>query len=111
MKKLLLFVCSFLVLFTLAGCHNVNELSKAKDELKQGNYTAYYEMYSKIVDNKTVIDEQKSELLVKHNGGQTFASTWDETGKAFVKNEIKETDEEIVKNAIDFCPTDAIVEE
>ena len=35
----------------------------------------------------------------------------DETGKAFVKNEIKETDEEIVKNAIDFCPTDAIVEE
>ena len=83
MKKLLLFVCSFLVLFTLAGCHNVNELSKAKDELEQGNYTAYYEMYSKIVDNKTVIEEQKSELLVKHNGGQTFASTWDETGRAF----------------------------
>lgn len=83
MKKLLLFVCSFLVLFTLAGCHNVNELSKAKDELEQGNYTAYYEVYSKTVDNKKVVDEQKSELLVKHNGGQTFTSTWDETGRAF----------------------------
>lgn len=36
----------------------------------------------------------------------------DETGKAFAKiNEINEENEEIVQNAIDFCPTDAIVEE
>lgn len=35
----------------------------------------------------------------------------EETGKAFAKNkEIKKEDEEIVKTAMSYCPTDAISE-
>ena len=36
----------------------------------------------------------------------------DETGKAFaINNEIKKDDEDITKQAMDFCPTNAIIEE
>lgn len=35
----------------------------------------------------------------------------DETGKAYAKiEEIKEQDKEVVKTAIEYCPTDAITE-
>ena len=70
MKKVLIFICSLFCLFTLVGCHSVSELTKANDELKEGNYTVYYQTQKNAVYKKKTITNESAEYLVKQNGNQ-----------------------------------------
>ena len=98
MKKVLIFICSLFCLFTLVGCHSVSELTKANDELKEGNYTVYYQTQKNAVYKKKTITNESAEYLVKQNGNQKMVSSWDESGNRHdVFTEVNEDTVEIFK--------------
>lgn len=98
MKKVLIFICSLFCLFTLVGCHSVSELTKANDELKEGNYTVYYQTQKNAVYKKKTITNESAEYLVKQNGNQKMVSSWDESGNRHdVFTEVNENTVEIFK--------------
>ena len=98
MKKVLIFICSFFCLLTLVGCHSVSELTKANNELNEGNYTVYYQTEKKAVYKKRTITDESAEYLVKQNGNQKIVSTWDEEGnRKDVFTEVKEDSVEFFK--------------
>ncbi len=83
MKKTVLFICSILMLFTLVSCHSLNELETASNEIKEGNFSVYYEVETKSVYGKKELVNSKQEFLLKQNGNQQMLSTWSEDGSRY----------------------------
>lgn len=95
MKKVLIFICSCFCLLTLVGCHSVSELSKANDELKNDNYTVYYQIHKNVTYGKKEVMDDNVEYLVKNNGNQMMLSTWDDEGERY------DTYTEILNNEVE----------